>query len=70
MSIAKPNDVFAIIRDTFAKFYLQARSPFVTAALVDIMTDALECNVGSRNDGRPLASSYFLPLLINVSRGG
>lgn len=50
------NGIFGIIRDTFAIFHLQARSPFVMAALVDVMTDALESSIGHRNDGRPLAS--------------
>jgi hypothetical protein len=38
-------NILTIIRGTFSKFYGHARSPFVLAALIDILTDALESSV-------------------------
>lgn len=45
-------EMLSIIQDTFSKFFMNARSPFVQAAMVDILTDALEKSVQFGKTGR------------------
>jgi hypothetical protein len=37
--------MLSVIQNTFSKFFSDTHSPFVQAAMVDILTDALEVSI-------------------------
>ncbi|KAL1964941.1 hypothetical protein VTN77DRAFT_6294 [Rasamsonia byssochlamydoides] len=63
-------EMLSIIRDTFSKLFADARSPFVQAAMVDTLTDALEKSVQFGKTGETIDfltdvfGSYNLELLL------